>query len=466
MDDRGPIRGLGAWEVGYLGRLESLSTPRTWLYASPPIQSFDMFDYFAENNWAVQRVWFDFLNGRYTGRGLLKWHPDNGFYLDAFLTRHGPPLPSTIEWGKPRVLRPEELGRIRMRLGPGAHVLSAPICLSDQMELFSDDRLEVDFHSALFVARRSNVPTQSNHSGRALLEVGKRLILPDSSTTEVRVGGKTVRQAVSRDWIDHEEPSLSLRAFTESDKYMQTEWLMPSSEWSKMNAWRFAEALGLATSIVSGKTVHLLEKSCVRGQIEYHERRSRRPVTDLGLMRLIPEPGFVPKDILVHLAKEIARDAKYEKIARNVFNQLAEASRQQTHEGRELLCSMILHAVLLTASGKKYKPGDPSTKIAPCMESFRIKYLSDSWDNACKKAEDAFHELRHRNAHPDWLTIPGGGRAEPSLEESLNNMIFLSTFYGYMLLALAGFKNLQPRFPTPIKDWQALITMTFGVSTP
>jgi hypothetical protein len=55
--------------------------------------------------------------------------------------------------------------------------------------------------------------------------------------------------------------------------------------------------------------------------------------------------------------------------------------------------------------------------------------------------------LRHRNAHPDWLTTPNGVLSKEELKESTKDLIFLSRFYGYMILALAGFKEVEPLFP-------------------
>lgn len=37
--------------------------------------------------------------------------------------------------------------------------------------------------------------------------------------------------------------------------------------------------------------------------------------------------------------------------------------------------------------------------------------------------------------------------------------ILLSRFYGYMILALAGFKDLEPKFPIPFNKWGAIMTM-------
>jgi hypothetical protein len=42
----------------------------------------------------------------------------------------------------------------------------------------------------------------------------------------------------------------------------------------------------------------------------------------------------------------------------------------------------------------------------------------------------------------------------------MNDMILLSRFYGYMILAIAGFKNLEPVFPKPIKEWSPILTIS------
>jgi antitoxin ParD1/3/4 len=68
--------------------------------------------------------------------------------------------------------------------------------------------------------------------------------------------------------------------------------------------------------------------------------------------------------------------------------------------------------------------------------------------------------LRDRNAHPDWLFSQGGSLSEAEQVQSLDNMLLLSRFYGYMILALAGFKNLEPIFPPPHKTSGAAATVT------
>jgi hypothetical protein len=71
-----------------------------------------------------------------------------------------------------------------------------------------------------------------------------------------------------------------------------------------------------------------------------------------------------------------------------------------------------------------------------------------------------FGHLRHRSAHPDWLFTQGGALSDEEMKKSVDCMIFLSRFYGYMILALAGFQDLEPRFPKPHAQWPTPLTIT------
>ena len=128
---------------------------------------------------------------------------------------------------------------------------------------------------------------------------------------------------------------------------------------------------------------------------------------------------------------------------------MVEASRQKTLQGRELLISTILEAVLRTIDRKPTKRKKDSWKCQTSLRDFRIEYLPSGWTRTCGNVRKAFDRLRNRNAHPDWLISEGGGLSDEELNKSLNDIILLSRFYGYMILALAGFKDLKPEFPLP-----------------
>jgi hypothetical protein len=142
--------------------------------------------------------------------------------------------------------------------------------------------------------------------------------------------------------------------------------------------------------------------------------------------------------------------------------QVAEAARQTTRAARELLCANVLDASLRTLYGKPYQVrGGKRTTIETCMQGFRKRYLRGSeWDQPCKRVLRTYHDLRDRNAHPDWLTRTGAAEFRLNPEQSIDHTVRLALFYGYMILALAGFDDLKPEFPAAHKDWPPTLTMT------
>ncbi|MHC5862912.1 hypothetical protein [Nostoc sp.] len=54
----------------------------------------------------------------------------------------------------------------------------------------------------------------------------------------------------------------------------------------------------------------------------------------------------------------------------------------------------------------------------------------------------------------------GGSFSEAEQAQSLDSMIFLSRFYGYIIFALAGFQGLKPIFPSSHQTWGAAATIT------
>lgn len=429
-----------------------------------------MFEYSRETSWAVDQVRFDYLGASYGGRGRLNWNADRGFHLDAFLDRHGVALPNTIEFGKLRVPAASEVRSIRMRLEGFGRAISPQLALGDQLELVSHSRLDVDFPWILFSRPIPKTTGSEKHYGSALLEVGKGLLFPDLLKKDVRVGEQPMKQSVSRGGIAYEDDSLKLRAWLESESQMRMEWVLTRNVWSKSDAWKYAEGAEAALSFLGGRTVGLLERRTRRGSKEYVERRKRRRVVYLGLLSLPPrqtrKPLLVDKDKFIRLVRFFMRDGRKASVARHMCAQMAEACQQQTRAAEELLCANILDAGLRTLAGKPYKRKYKATKIDANMDRFREKYLpGEDWKAACERALQGYHRLRHRNAHPDWLTEEGGGLSDTELAKGLDDMIHLTWFYGYMVLALAGFENLEPKFPTAHGEWAPLLTYTSGSTT-
>lgn len=66
----------------------------------------------------------------------------------------------------------------------------------------------------------------------------------------------------------------------------------------------------------------------------------------------------------------------------------------------------------------------------PRAEDSGLPYLRAGWEPACDKALQVRDRLRHRNAHPDWITHAGGSLSKAEWQQSIEDLTFLSRFYG------------------------------------
>src|SRR5699024_507066 len=89
-------------------------------------------------------------------------------------------------------------------------------------------------------------------------------------------------------------------------------------------------------------------------------------------------------------------------VARRMLEQLIEAEQQKTLAAKELLTATVLEAALRTlfevpSSDKLYVPHYLKNDFIP-------KYANGAeWREVRKQVAKSFKNMRHRNAHPDWL---------------------------------------------------------------
>jgi hypothetical protein len=205
----------------------------------------------------------------------------------------------------------------------------------------------------------------------------------------------------------------------------------------------------------------LLQREVSRSSKKCTEQRQKVKLDSLGPFSPFGENRLNKQDF-IDLTEFFARNCSNTEICRRIFWQMVEASRQQSWQASELLLSTILEAALRSIDERPFKPKkDNSWNVGKGLENFFNQYLlSEEWSDIRKQVMKAHTYLRDRNAHPDWLFSQGGSLSEAEQVQSLDNMILLSRFYGYMILALAGFNNLEPIFPPPHATWGAAATVT------
>lgn len=415
-------------------------------------------DYLRETEYALDRIYFDYLGGRYQGRGIMRWKPDDGFRIEAFLERHGASLPRRVEFGKVRITNKSDVRSIRMRLGQSVWALAPNVPLNDHLELLMGNRLAVNVNRVLF-SQAGPDHKQPNWYGSAIYGTKSKLLLPDNVDSEVRVKGQRVSSGSTAAgiWYEDDQKQRIVGRWIEGN-LLEIHWKLSNSLWSRTHNWRWPEAAQDALSILFGETIWLLQREIQREGRRYVEVRRRRGLASLGHFAPFDD-DHLDKSVFAHLAEFFTRDEPHADVCRRIFSQMVEASRQQSWQATELLLSTICEAALRTVYEHPFQEGGGSWNADKNIERFRRDYLSDKWKKVCDRVIEVRKRLRHRNAHPDWLDGAGGSLSEERLAESLDDMVFLSRFYGYMILSLAGFKNLEPVFPRPHNEWKPIMTV-------
>jgi hypothetical protein len=393
------------------------------------------------------------------GAGVLRWDPASGFAIDVFVKQRVTHVP-IAKVDIPSLAIPV-VSTARVDLGPDAWVLTPARDLNQDADFIGGSVVRLRSGVALFRRRyRENLGGARRH-GDATLRVLPGTILPDLVAEEVTIAGKRVRQGARRAGLDLELEDGSFQAeFLEPD-VVRAWWSLDTGLWAKGSDWRLGESVGYALGLLLGQRIRLLRRRAVRGRTEYEEvRRVTEVAENLGFQALFDRPPHFDKEHFVALLRMFGRNGREASIARCVFDQLADAAQQSTWQARELLTATVLEAVMRNVFRKPFVPGERWDFSEP-LKGYCRERLGGAWVPTADRAHDTWRRLRHRNAHPDWSLERGGPAGREQVDGAVDDLIFLSRFYGYLILSLSGIRDLEPRFPRPHKDWSPLVTMVF-----
>ena len=405
----------------------------------------------------LDRVRFTHAAKEFTGRGLLTWDPEKGIHIEAFLEQ-------TVPQGNPLsflapLVRVEHTsaGPIRLAIRRFGHAVVPRVFPSDLSESLHEGRLSIRSDRIIFFQQVPALSAAAREhecwTGSAVLLTKTDPEFPDTLKTETTLNGQTIHSESRGGLSLDEQNGFSVWGWKTGDGSFTLSWALPKSSSSRTEAWQWAEAGRRALSILFAQTVWIVRVFASRGTTEITELRPRKTFQSLSHF-LQPLEDFGPPDqrnfnkaAFIQLTRFFAsRDPRAE-VCWSIFSRLSEASRQETWQSRELLAATTLDAALRTLDNHPFKSGHDSWKILQSFERFRQTYFDAGWEDACKKALQVRERLRHRNAHPEWITYPEGSLPKPEWCRSIEDLTFLSRFYGYMILALAGFKTLPPKFP-------------------
>jgi hypothetical protein len=422
-----------------------------------------MKDYFKETEFIIKLLYFHHNGNRYQGRGIMTWKPDQGFHLEAFLDDRGKGI-EKIELGRIGIPSKNDFCSIRMRPQNYDWAIAPEIYLSesDKLEIQVNRRLSINFGRVVFCEPVTPGIDRSIWKGSALYETKSKLSLSDTVCVETRINGQTreINQEPSGLFYEDDQQRKLIGRLID-DRQLKLDWELSKDLWTKTKAWKWNIAIQDVLSIWFGETIWLLKREFRRDAQKITEIRQKVELSTLGL--LSPFTGLkFDKKAFIHLADFFIHDPSKAEVCRKIFWQLVEASNQHSQPAQELLLSTILEASLRTIDNHPFTPRkDSSWNVGNGLNNFFGAYLPfKEWEAIHRRVMKENSYLRHRNAHPDWLLSEGGSLSETEQAKSLDSMIFLSRFYGYMILALAGFKDLQPNFLPSHQTWDAPATIT------
>ena len=409
-----------------------------------------MSDYFENKDYKVDNLWFVCNGEKHYGSGLLHWDNKAGFKLEAEITYN---QKKYATYSIPTLgLCPS--CSIKMKINGYRYVVAPSVQITDYLRIKMDNILEEQIDRVIFIEDDRSVNENTieclikrHNAGfypvNIKLDTNQLVYIPNGLFFE------DVKRKVYTSLID--DKSIYLKyVFKQYPQKVTIFWF---------------DALQYALSIIMGERIRIIHKVLYRGCSKYTVIKKLKETSDLSFLTLLGDKKY-GNDIIFKLVDVFERDKVAFNICANIFEQTLSAAMQKNKQARELLISTILEGILRTKDGKPFIHGDKSWKFKKSWESFIQEYFKGNdkaWKPVFEKVKSTRESLRHRNAHPDWLWKDTGYYSEEQTEQSIDDLIFLCRFYGYIILAMAGYNDIKPDFPLPHKDWSPAITYTRAI---
>lgn len=395
----------------------------------------------------VQKLKFDFNGIRYEGSGYLKWDPADGFILEtsvkpknrigfrAISIGGGGPIPkNSIKF---------EINHIWNAISPNVFLSSF-----DEIGMIQNGRLVTEFSNLILFSKGILTSDSKSGCGKSVYLVKKNTVLSDYVNHNISIEGKVLTDNSARDGIIYRDDDISLTGYVNVHKHLEISWEFLNNKYSKFHDWQMAMVIRDALSISLGQVVRILKRQISRGRKTIIEIIKPESPFNLGYFAPITNNGYLDKALLGKLIKLFLTNDKNAIICRNLFYRIADALQVKNMQVWEFMISSALEAVLRTYESKPFLKRKKGWSIENSLEKFRQRYFIQSfkqeWIEVFKKAKNAHKILRHQNAHPYWPTMEMGEIVSAKYNESYDYMVYLSKFYGYIILALAGYKDLKP----------------------
>lgn len=422
--------------------------------------------------WVLNKVYFDYLGERLVAnRGILKWDSEKGFFLDCFLDLF-PPTGRSVDFRR-RLPVKGDYSSIRMHLCYGGVAVAPQVRLINREDVVSQRRLSVNIYKVIFSSRSSTILRNGDYwTGNSLCKSRKVDFLSDRLRIEniIKINDNLVVSSSQESWRSvyyQLEDESCVTCYASEDGYVYTNWKLNKKSFTKQDSTSLAEAFKTSLSILTSITTKLLYYELNYDSLERKVQEFHDEPSGLGDLELIPieqQSREVQRELLFRCSIGLARKEKSARICSRIFEQLSHAAQTNSWYIREFLVATILEASLRNIDNSpfisKKRQSNKNWEIRNSLRGFLDKHPTIFSIDVVSRVLSSHCSLRNRNAHPDWLFTEGGSLSEEEQEKALDNVIFLCSFYSYMILALLDFTDIQLKFPRPISEWGPMFTIT------
>jgi hypothetical protein len=382
----------------------------------------------------------------FRGRGLVEWNPDEGVKIDGLVDRVTGHHPRVMHFGGLRFRDPTRYKSLRIRFPGGAKAVLFHSGLGDQFGLMHYGHLRVKLDGLIsFEYKRHKTDFEQINMH---FEGDTPVQLPHPAKRDDCIDERLVHRTYFRglDWQDNDS---ALSVIPHADGTYAVYIKCSSTD----NAWRLRSGFEVTWSFFSGKKLVPLFVSVTQPRRRIVELIARRESKSLNIFPVIDKNMVVHPHTLMRLTRFFSSSDVETHVARHLLDQCFIAAESSTWRARSFLISSGLEGAMRTLYGFAFqqKKGRDTFDLSACLKRFQSQYFSDEWSNAIVKVKIAFFRQRDRNAHLDWVTTTDGGLSRQSQVEMYNDLVTLSRFYGYVILAMAKEPGLKPDLPDAVE---------------
>jgi hypothetical protein len=418
-------------------------------------------DYFSEQKFILDKIKFRYLEGWYEGKGYLFWEPEKGFRLEAFVDRKGGQLTGTFS-DELRLIPKSEHVNIRMKPRNLRWAIAPHVPIFDKIYLLKEHQLSVSVPQVIFCdsfqinSDDKKLFDLQKTGGEAFFQTSRKHRLHRGMELKIKISGEDFRHIPPESAFRESNDDFTIVGYFVAENCLKIEFSrLKRVAKSYLRSW--LDAIGVALSFYYGETIELQYSKFGNYRNQFVEYRNLDSVRRFGVLKPFESPIVVDSQSITNLANFLAETSTEAKVCHNIYLQVVEASQQKSWAARELLLATILEAALRTLNNDPFVQGKSKSDVvirylSPFVNDKILAAVDDeqrkaNWKKVRRNVEKFLVKLRHRNAHPDWLTGEHGSWSHEQLEESFYMQRFMAWFYGYMILAMAGCKNLEPIFP-------------------